>query len=204
LEGDAFFLHPDRNRVALFFEQTHSIIFRRHVWLEFATELRHRYEQIEGAKTGPPPPTGAPKVFLCHDSRDRDLVLALEKRLHALGLNTWRDAQDLRGGDDWDRQIKHVLRKQVDYVLVCETPRMLSRGESYFHLEVKEALERQRLFPTGQRFLIPGTLEPSDGLPELNHLHRQDLASDQGLKQLAGLLEEDWQVRNSQPHRNTG
>lgn len=205
LESDAFFSYPDRNQVALFFEQAHSIVFRRHAWLEFAAELRRRYAEIEGATaSSPAPPIGAPKVFLCHDSRDRDLVKALEKRLHALGLDTWRDAQDLRGGDDWDRQIKHVLRKQVDYVLVCETPRMVSRGESYLHLEITEALERQRYFPTGQRFLIPGTLEPSEGLTNLDHLHRQDLVSDEGLKRLASLLQEDWQLRCKQPQRNVG
>ena len=205
LEGEAFFSYPDRNRVTLFFEQAHSIVFRRHAWLEFAAELRRRYEEIEGTKGSlPEPPPGAPKVFLCHDSRDRDLVQALEKRLHALGLDTWRDAQDLRGGDDWDRQIRHVLRRQVDYMLVCETPRMLNRGESYFHLEITEALERQRRFPTGQRFLIPGTLEPSEGLSNLDHLHRQDLVSDEGLKRLVSLLKEDWQLRRNQPQGNVG
>lgn len=204
LEGEAFFSQPDRNRVALFFEQAHSIVFRRHAWVDFAAELRRRYGEIHGQKEERLPPPEAPKVFLCHDSRDRELVRTLQERLHSVGVNTWRDKQDLRGGDDWDRQIKHVLRSQVDYVLVCQTPNLVGRGESYLHLEIKEALERQRRFPTGQRFVIPGILQPCDGLSELRHLHEQDLASDQGLQNLAAALREDWLARSLAPQRDAG
>ena len=193
MEGDAFFSHPDRARTALFFEQACSLVFRRQNWVEFAAELRHRYEESyadAAAAAGPPP--GSPKVFLCHDSRDRETVAALEQKLHALGVDTWRDKQDLRGGDDWDRQIKHVLRKQVDYVLVCETPNLIGKGEGYLHLEIKEALARQQRFPNDQRFVVPAMIEPCDVLAELQALHREDLTDDPGVQRLAEALLADW------------
>ena len=195
VEGEAFFAHPDRARTALYFEQTCSIVFRRHAWDDFAAELHRRHGD---APAGSPRETtaaeGAPKLFLCHDSRDRDRVAALEHRLRELGLDTWRDKQDLRGGDEWDRQIRHVVRKQVDYVLVCETPNLTAKGESFLHLEIKEALERQAWFPPGQRFVVPATLVECRGLEGLDHLHRADLTSDEGVQRLAARLLEDWKT----------
>ncbi len=193
MEGNAFFSHPEHALTALYFEQACSIVFRRQVWTEFAADLRRRYQQTytAAAATAVPPP-GAPKVFLCHDSRDRESVAALEGRLHGLGVDTWRDKQDLRGGDDWDRQIKHVLRKQVDYVLVCESPRLVSKGEGYLHLEIKEALARQQRFPGGRRFLIPVMIEPCTVLADLEALHREDLTGQAGVERLAEALLADW------------
>lgn len=196
VESEAFFGHPDRARTSLYFEQTCSIAFRRHLWDEFAAELHRRYgDAPRDSARKAVAPEGTPKAFLCHDSRDRDLVTALEHRLHELGLDTWRDKQDLRGGDDWERQIRHVMRKQVDYVLVCETPNMMAKGESYLHLEIREALERQTWFPPGQRFVVPVTLIACRGLESLDHLHRADLTMDEGVRRLAERLLEDWKTR---------
>ena len=193
MEGEAFFAHPDRALTALFFEQACSIVFRRQDWGGFASELRRRYDQTyTTAAASAAPPPGSPKVFLCHDSRDRDAVAALETRLHALGIDTWRDKQDLRGGDDWDRQIKHVLRKQVDYVLVCESPQLVNKGEGYLHLEIKEALARQQRFPRGRRFVIPAMIEPCEQLDDLEPFHTEDLTDEAGVVRLAETLLADW------------
>ncbi len=196
MEGDAFFTHPDREMTALFFEQACSIVFRQQGWVDFATVLHRRFEQ-----TFPPgrplaePPEDAPKVFLCHDSRDSDRVAALGRRLHELGVNTWRDRQDLRGGDGWDRRIRQVIHKQVDYVLVCETPNLVSKGESYLHLEIKETLDRQKQFPSDATFLIPVMLERCEVLADLEHFHRADLTDDSGVQRLAQSILEDWRQR---------
>ena len=201
IEGEAFFAHPDQARTALFFEQESSIMFRHQAWEDFAAELRRRFE----VSASPEPAgmetdiAGAPKVFLCHDSRDREQVAVLAGRLRTLGIDIWRDVQDLRGGDDWDRRIEHVLRKQVDYVLVCETPGMVGKGESYLHKEIKVARARQEQFPVGQRFILPGTLSSGAGFAHLDHLHRADLTTDAGVKTLARELLEDWRMRCSTP-----
>jgi hypothetical protein len=198
LEGARFFIDTELARTAMFFEQTCSIVFRQHPWPEFAAELRRRYEENEArllTHDSPEPPPGAPKLFLCHDSRDRDQVTELESRLHELGVDTWRDQQDLRGGDDWDWQIRHVIQKQVDYVLVLETPNMLSRPESYLHREIAEGLERQKGFDTGQLFMIPAMLQSCAGLARLEHLHRRDLTSGAGVQRLVEGILADWQQR---------
>lgn len=195
VETAAFFDHPDSKQTAIFFEKEHKIEFRHHSWMEFAAELRLRYEaEHPGPPHHEPPPEG-PKVFLCYDTRDREQVLRIQGQLHARNVGTWRDQQDLRGGEKWDQRIKKVLEDQVHYVLVLQTPNMLQRHETYIHKEIAVALERQLRFDEGIRFLIPAILEPCDGLERLNHLQRIDLTSPEGLERLAREILEDWQLR---------
>jgi hypothetical protein len=201
LEGTAFFEHPDRGRTTVFFEQEHSIIFRRHSWDAFAADLRRRYQAVEArarAAPTPEPPPGAPKIFLCHDSRDRGRVEDVEQHLHALGVDTWRDRQDLRGGEDWSRRIRQVIDKQVDYVLVLETLHMLSRDESYLYEEIGAALERQKRFRPGRPFVIPAILERCDPLEQLSRLNLADLTTEPGIERLAKEILEDWAGRQAQ------
>lgn len=197
VEAANFFLQPGRQQTALFFEQEHKIEFRQESWTQFASELRRRYE-AQAAKSGLPElPPGTPKVFLCHDSRDRDQVVKIERQLHELSVSCWRDRQDLRGGDEWDRRIERVIQKQVDYVLVLQTPQMLQRPESYLHKEIKVAMERQDWFDQGERFLIPAILQPCKGLDRLSHLHQVDLSSGEGIPGLAKDIHQDWKRRQS-------
>jgi hypothetical protein len=197
VEATSFFDHPDSGHTALFFEKEHKIEFRQHSWGDFAAELRRRYEERRATPTPRELPPDAPTVFLCYDSRDRDRVMDLDEQLQALNIGTWRDQQDLRGGDEWDRRIEQVLRKQVDYVLVLQTPHMLQRPESYVHKEIKEALIRQDRFNQGEHFLIPAILEPCDGLESLSHLQRKDLTSRQSIERLATEIRDDWDKRRS-------
>lgn len=193
LESEAFFRHQDVDRTTHFFDQANWIDFRRDDWCAFSAELLRRFKAV-----APPAPSTAsslataPKAFLCHDSRDRDRVVALEQRLHELGVDTWRDEQQLRGGEDWDRRIVQVLRKQVDYVLVCETPGMVSKGESYLHAELEEAQKRQSRFPGNEGFIWPLTLRPGAKFDELSDIHRRDVTTDDGVQRLARELLEHW------------
>jgi hypothetical protein len=197
IEGEGFFAHPEVERTTLFFEQAGSIAFKCEDWSAFAATLRERYEATAPSVPAQPAAdlTGAPKVFLCHDSRDGELVDALGRQLNALGVATWRDAQNLRGGMNWDRQIQQVLNKQVDYVLVCETPGMVSKGRSYFHKEIAVALEVQKEFPLGQTFVWPATLQPGAQFEQLDDLHRVDVSTETGVQTLADQLLEDWAAR---------
>ncbi len=202
IEAASFFLQPGRQQTALFFEQEHKIEFRQESWTQFASELRRRYEARAPRTELPELPAESPKVFLCHDSRDRDQVKDIERQLHAVGIDSWRDQQDLRGGDDWDRRIERVIQKQVDYVLVLQTPQMLQRPESYLHKEIKVALERQDWFDQGERFLIPAILQPCTGLDRLSHLHQVDVSISDGLRGLAKEIHQDWERRQSRLQRN--
>lgn len=203
VEASSFFTHPDSQQTALFFEQEHKIEFRQQSWRQFVAELRRRHEAQVPKRALPELPAEAPKVFLCHDSRDRNQVVEIEQQLHALGISSWRDRQDLRGGDEWDRRIEQVIRKQVDYVLVLQTPQMLQRPETYLHKEINEALERQKRFDQGERFLIPAILQPCAGLDRLSHLHLVDLTTHEAIRRLADDIQQDWNRRQSRMRGTT-
>lgn len=202
VEAATFFEHPDSRRTSLFFEKEHKIEFRQHSWAEFAAELHRRYHAQRPITPQPALPTDAPKVFLCYDRRDRDRVKEVESRLYAKGIGTWRDQQDLRGGDDWDRRIEQVLEKQIDYVLVLQTPNMLERAESYIHKEITVALARQDRFDQGIRFVIPAMLHGRAGLERLSRLQFIDLTERDGVERLAKEILEDWHKRRRRSTAN--
>lgn len=203
IEAQSFFTHPDKAQMALFFEKEHKIEFRQHSWKEFAAELRQRYEKHVPTRMLSEPTDNGPIVFLCHDSRDWDQVARLEQVLNDQGIGTWRDRQNLRGGDKWDRIIQRVIDKQVDYVLVLQTPNMLQRAECYLHKEIHQALERQKRFDEGERFLVPALLQACQGLSRLNDLHSIDLTTQEGITKLIKDILADWPRRQKREKDRT-
>ncbi len=167
LEDASFFSLPDEPQTAVFYDHAHAIEFKHCSWTDFARELRRRYQEATGRPepATAEPPADAPTVFLCHSNDDRDRVAELGQRLRERGLKTWRDRDKLQGGDNWDRTLVHVIRNQVDYVLVLHTPNMLGEAESYVYKEIKIALERQQKFAEGHRFVLPAFLIESGKLP---------------------------------------
>jgi hypothetical protein len=194
LEDAVSFDYPEWPQTAVFFEKQHLIEFRHQSWESFASTLREKYEEFIGSEPGETLelPADAPRVFLCHSHQDRDRVASLAKQLQALGIAIWLDRQNLRGGDNWERQIPQVIRKQVDYVVILQSTAMLDKAESYFYKEINEALERQKGFAEGFRFVIPAQLERGVMLAQLDNLHSPDLTTSQGIRELVQAIQEDW------------
>ena len=72
---------------------------------------------------------------------------------------------------------------------------MVNRVEGYSYKEIHTALERQKFFRGSERFVIPATLDPCDGLEELDHLNRADLTEDVGVNRIAQEILADWESR---------
>ncbi len=201
LEDARFFSSPGHEQTALFYDHTHSIEFKNCSWSEFAGELLNRYQQKNLSFKKPPaivPPSDAPRVFLCHSSKDSEAVGLLGEKLRERGLNTWRDRDNLRGGEDWSRRIKHLINNnQIDYFLVLQTPNMLAETQSYFILEIKYALERQEKNWKEFLFIIPVFLSGNSEqkLGALQHLNYLDLRNDSDLDRLIQDILDDKQKR---------
>ncbi len=201
LERDDVYEKADWPETALFFDSSFAISFHSQSWPDFATRLRTRFGESTPSSSNRPAAVSlldAPTVFLCHDGDDAAPAARLEKQLKARGIDTWLDKQRLRGGDNWDRRIKKVIadQHQVNYLLVLESPRLLSRPDGYVFLEIEEALERQRQTRRGFTFLIPTTLETCPGLQELNHLHRTNATTPEGVDRLCQDILSDWRKRS--------
>lgn len=196
LEEAGFFSHPERRQTAVFFERHHFIGFKLLSWESFVRELTARHATLAGSSAPAASfPADAPLAFLSHVHEDRDAAAALTEHLQRRGIRVWLDRQNLRGGDDWDRLIKDVIHKQVNYVVVVQSPRMQGQIESYVFKEIKLALEKQQQFAQNFRFVIPVQLEPCEPCEGLGHWHQVELYEPHGVEQLANAIREDWARR---------
>jgi hypothetical protein len=198
LEHPTFFTVPEHAQTTLFFESGCAIEFRQ-LPANFASELRTRFEQDRAQTQKPGAITqlpDAPTAFLCHETRDKPEAERIALELQNRGINVWVDKQSLRGGDDWTKLIPHVIKKQTDYVVVLQSPRMIDKTEGYFKTEIHYALERQLSFGD-LPFTIPVLIEPHSNLPlrDLAHLHCIDVAQASGVDELANMINEDWRKR---------
>ncbi|MFO1433451.1 MAG: toll/interleukin-1 receptor domain-containing protein [Candidatus Competibacteraceae bacterium] len=201
LEDKSFFVAPDEPETAVFFEQQHCIEFKHLSWQSFAEELRQRYAGFVSSapRLATTVPIDALRVFLCHSHLDREAVAQLGQQLQALGIGIWLDKQNLRGGDNWEHLIPQVIQKQVDYVLVLQSPNMVGKVESYLYTEISEALERQKRFAKGFLFIIPAQIAPCDLLEQLADRHCLDISTSEGIHKLIDDIRNDWRRRQEQP-----
>lgn len=198
LEDATFFDHPSHQEAALFFQSGHLLEFRKFPWPDFVAELRRSYEAtvVATRKTTAAAvalPDDAPLAFLCHENRDKPEAERIARELQEAGVRIWLDKQSLRGGDDWVKAIPRIIGQTCDYVIVLQSPRMLDERESYFHREIRMALQRQEGMAPGFAFIIPVIIEADKRLPleQLQGIHFIDLA-DAGTAALAETIMLDW------------
>ena len=195
LEDAGFFSSPGRSEVVGYFSGDRLIEFRQVAWDAFAEQLCAEYHATVGTPKGAfvGPASDAPKTFLCYTGEDREAVEAIGDRLQALGVATWQDKQNLRTGENWDRALVDIIRKQVDYVVVVQTPEMARRVEGYFRKEVEIALDRYLKFDKKFLFVLPVVLNGGTPLIELEQLHGYvDVTTDAGIEKLAKTILYDW------------
>lgn len=201
VERQDFFNHPNHPTTIVFYQNEHLVKFHNLSLASFARQLREQFEKHATAPSAVQPSVAVdnPVVFLCHCSEDRDAVADIEAKLHALNVDTWRDVQNLRGGANWDRQIRKIIEKAADYVLVVQSSQMTGQTESYFYKEIRIARERQSRMADGIRFIIPCQIEDDASLDELSDLHNIPLKTEQDFRALATSIHEDWQGRKGPP-----
>lgn len=113
------------------------------------------------------------KTFLCYSHKDFKAVHALWSRLKKDGLEVWLDKENLQPGANWANEIRTAILKS-DIVIVCLS-KQFNEKQGFRHQELKIALEKARLFPDNEIFIIPIRLEKCDMPNALEHLHRVDL-----------------------------
>ena len=200
---------PDIISIMKFFQQTPSkIYFYEQNFNEFAGELRKQYEELAGPgeQTGaavqlpaPPPPekVEGPKVFICHASEDKAFAANLYRKLEAGGVAPWLDKEKLRGGGEWDEQIKRTINREIDYFLVLQSKALQSKSIGYVNKEIFEARERQKSFRFGTRFIIPVRIEDCNVLEELDFLQTIDLDSEEKTDELIKIIKRDYTKRGN-------
>jgi TolB-like protein/cytochrome c-type biogenesis protein CcmH/NrfG len=93
-------------------------------------------------------------VFLSYAREDTAGAQRLADALRGHGIKVWFDQSELRGGDVWDQKIRRQIKECALFVPIISA-RTQARGEGYFRLEWKLAVERTHLMAEGVPFLAP-------------------------------------------------
>jgi TolB-like protein len=93
-------------------------------------------------------------VFLSYASEDAGAAHRLADALRAAGVEAWLDRSELRGGDAWDASIRAKIRDCALFVPLVSASAD-ARGEGYFRLEWKLAVDRSHLMAEDRPFLLP-------------------------------------------------
>ena len=200
-EDPQFFNHPDREQAIAFFSDDRRIDFRPLRWELFARQLREAYEAslppqtTEAISATVQPTPNAPRAFVSYASGDREAIRALAEKLEARGVWVWRDEQDLRAGDKWNRVLLDVINRRVDYVIVVQTPGMTTAIRGVFHREIEAALVREAEMGEFEgeklRFVIPVKIGDCALLSSLNGFHVIDVSTADGVDSLVKSILED-------------
>ena len=97
-------------------------------------------------------------VFLSYASEDAAAAQRICEALRAAGIEVWFDQSELRGGDAWDAAIRKQIKACKLFIPVISR-NTHARGEGYFRLEWKLAVDRSDLMATDLPFLVPVAID---------------------------------------------
>ena len=113
-------------------------------------------------------PTSAPQlfvtfdsttaVFLSYASQDAEAARRIAEALRGFGVKVWFDQNELRGGDQWDNNIRRQIKECSLFIPVISATTQ-SRDEAYFRLEWKLADDRSHLMAPGKPFIVPVVID---------------------------------------------
>ncbi len=100
--------------------------------------------------------TGA--VFLSYAREDIEAARRIAEALRSQGVEVWFDLNELRGGDAWDQKIRRQIKDCALFIPLISAQTQ-ERGEGYFRLEWKLAVERSHLMAEGVPFFMPVVID---------------------------------------------
>ena len=162
--------------------------------LDFAAELRQRYETEAANKFNKTRLNSAPCVFLCHALADAETVNNIAAQLESGGFRVWRDARQQRGGSMWPQLFEQAIQAS-DYVVALHTEAFCGGQAEFLAQEIECALTRQTQCRPGVQFVIPAQLGDCAIREELEHLKSVTLPSAQDAAPLLQILRRDQERR---------
>ena len=97
-------------------------------------------------------------VFLSYASQDAEAARRICDALRGAGIEVWFDQSELRGGDAWDAAIRKQIKNCGLFIPVI-SQNTRTRGEGYFRLEWKLAVDRSHLISSDLPFLLPVAID---------------------------------------------
>jgi TolB-like protein/Tfp pilus assembly protein PilF len=97
-------------------------------------------------------------VFLSYASQDAGAAQKIAEALRAGGIEVFLDQSELRGGDAWDRKIRHEIHDCALFIPIV-SQHTQERLEGYFRHEWKLATERTHHMADEKAFLVPVVID---------------------------------------------
>lgn len=109
----------------------------------------------------------AQHIFISYARADAHYAERLDRELQAHGFTTWRDTRNLDTSQDFTGEIEQAIRA-ASHVVVCLTPNIEQRPDSFVRREIAYALgrdeKRKQESPPRRLFIIP-VVFPGGELP---------------------------------------
>jgi hypothetical protein len=173
--------HSDPGLVSFLIHfSSHTRVFRAGGAAEFVDELWTRWRERRPETTSAPDdgasaamPRNA--IFISYARDDLPAVQELRAGLEAAGLPVWFDQKSLRPGDNFNPEIEDYISRGCGCFLAVISRNTERRQEGYFRREWNLAVERDRGFHHGRRFIVPvvvdETPEPSVVPPRFTQIN---------------------------------
>lgn len=132
---------------------------------------------------------GAKPVFLSYAREDAKMARRVYDDLNEEGIPVWFDEEDLLPGQDWNVEIRKVIKSCSLFVPLLSTKSVSKKG--YVQKELKLALDLLQELPTNSIFVVPVRLDDCEPIDEpLQALHWADIFPDyaKGLSRLVRVL----------------
>jgi TolB-like protein len=97
-------------------------------------------------------------VFISYASQDAEAAQKICEALREAGIEVFLDQSELRGGDAWDRKIRHEIHDCALFIPIV-SQHTQERLEGYFRHEWKLAIERIHHMAEQKPFLVPVVID---------------------------------------------
>lgn len=122
------------------------------------------------------------KLFICHDSVDKDPARSLYRRLAKHGFAPWMADEDLLSGQSREFWVNKTIR-EADFALICLSRESTKKTGSWLK-EIRKAAEKREEMLKTDNFLIPVLLEPCKIPDQLAAYHPAYLYEEDGWRKL--------------------
>jgi len=118
-------------------------------------------------------PSTKPLIFVSYARPDLEGAKAIVDLLSHAGFHTWFDKKDLKGGQDWEYEIRRQIGA-ASLVLICLSTNTVDR-KGFFHKEMRYAVDEALKLPKGKVYIMPVRLNDCAIPDDLRQWHALEL-----------------------------
>jgi hypothetical protein len=104
-------------------------------------------------------------IFISYAREDQAAARRLRDFLQEAGLDVWFVTRRLAAGDDWNNNTRRSIRNCSYFVALISSATTRRRLNAYFRFEWALAVDRARVFPASDPFIIPVVIDDTPEQP---------------------------------------